>query len=468
VIDGVIGKAGRTMRNGTHAGGITGEIAADGAALTFAKLPADVVELAVQSIMDTLGVALAGAIAPEVELILSLVRAEGAVAKASVIGHDTRLGLRQVALVNGIAAHALDLDDCNLTMQGHASAVVLPVVLALGERHRASGRDLLTAFVVGVEAGCRVGAAMAPGHYDRGFHATGTHGTIAAAAAAARLLDLDPLRTARALSLAASMAAGLKAQFGTMAKPLHAGRAAENWLFAAQLAAARVEARGDVIETEQGYAATHAPHFRPEAAAGGPPETFRIRDNLFKFHAACYGTQGVIEAAAALRARRREVPEAIAAIEIEAAAENAHTCAITHPQNPAEARFSMAHAAALALLGIDTADPSSFAATVAGRDDLARLRGLTSLRFVEGWHIAESRVTLRDHDGRVDAAAAHAGRPGTDLARQRRKLEAKFESLVEALIGAARTRQVLAMIGELPNDGDAASLAAACGSAVKR
>jgi 2-methylcitrate dehydratase PrpD len=459
-LDGSVLNVGLPMSEGDGADGTTRAIARDGTALIFSALPDDVVELALQSILDTLAVALAGSKAEEVGIVLALVREDGNAAQASVIGHGTKLTPKQAALVNGISAHALDFDDCNLTMQGHASAVVLPAVLALGEHYRSSGRDLLTAFVAGVEAGCRVGAAMAPGHYDRGFHATGTHGTIAAAAAAARLLELDPIRTAHAISLAATMAAGLKSQFGTMAKPIHAGRAAENGLFAALLARAGVKARLDAIEAHQGYAATHAPVFQPEAAIDGPPKRFHIRDNLFKFHAACYGTQGVIQAATDVRAQEGFLADKIETIEIEAAVENEHTCAVAHPQTTAEARFSMHQAVAMGLLGIDTADPRAFDPTTA-TTDLQHLRERTAIRFVNGWHIAESRVTVFDRDGRKWSATAHAGQPGVDLLRQRKRLVAKFKSLVEPIAGMEQSARLLASIADLPHLRNVAVLAEA-------
>ena len=116
---------------------------------------------------------------------------EGANPAATLLMHGSKLSVRQAALVNGTAAHALDYDDCNLTMPGHVSAAVLPAVLAMAERQQASGRDLIAAFAAGFETGCSVGAVIAPGHYDRGFHATGTNGTFGAAAGTAWLLKLS-------------------------------------------------------------------------------------------------------------------------------------------------------------------------------------------------------------------------------------------------------------------------------------
>src|SRR6202171_4380820 len=185
-------------------------------------------------------------------------------------------------------------------MPGHPSVAILPRLLALAELKGSSGREVITAFVAGYETACRIGAALQPGHYNLGFHSTATVGCFGAAAACARLLGLDAAATAMALGIAGTQAAGLKSQFGTMCKPFHAGKASHNGLLAARLAARGVSSRPDLVECEQGFALTHGPDFRPEAALAGSPDGFYIRANLFKYHAACYLTHGPIECARAI------------------------------------------------------------------------------------------------------------------------------------------------------------------------
>ena len=202
------------------------------------SLPGPVCELARQCVLDYLGVALAGAQDPLVRILLDEMTEAGGSPQASVIGHSARLPALSAALVNGAAAHALDYDDVHMAMPGHPSVAVLPGLLALAELRGSSGREVITAFVVGYETACRIGAALQPGHYNLGFHSTSTVGSFGAAAACARLLDLDVETTAMALGVAGTQAAGLKSQFGTMCKPFHAGKAAQNGLLAARLAAA--------------------------------------------------------------------------------------------------------------------------------------------------------------------------------------------------------------------------------------
>src|SRR5208282_5374636 len=170
------------------------------------------------------------------------------------------------------------------------------------------GREVVAAFVAGYEIACRIGMALRPGHYNLGFHSTATVGSFGAAAACARLLGLDAETTATALGIAGTQAAGLKSQFGTMCKPLHAGKAAYHGLLAARLAARGFTARPDILECAQGFARTHSPDFNPERALATPPGGFHLRNNLFKYHAACYLTHAPIETARKLRAQHGVTP----------------------------------------------------------------------------------------------------------------------------------------------------------------
>src|SRR5712692_6852533 len=171
--------------NGTK---LTRVLASWASALDYDDLPAPARELARQCVLDYLGVALAGAGDQLVRLLLDELAEAGGAPQAGIIGHQARLPALSAALVNGAAAHALDYDDVNVAIPGHPSVAILPGLLALAELKGASGRELGTAFVAGYETACRIGAALNPGHYGVGFHATGTVGCIGAATACARLL----------------------------------------------------------------------------------------------------------------------------------------------------------------------------------------------------------------------------------------------------------------------------------------
>jgi 2-methylcitrate dehydratase PrpD len=222
------------------------------AALQWGDVPAQALHWAKVGILDTLGVTLAGSREPASRLCaLSLGLGEG---PSLLLGSRQRTSALDAALVNGTASHALDFDDCNNTLGGHPSAPVLPALLALADERSCSGADFVLAYVAGFEVETKIALAVNFHHYQKGWHPTATLGVFGAAAACARLMNLDAEKTACALALAASFAAGIKANFGTMTKPLHVGNSSRNGLLAARLAANGFTANSaSVFEHEQGF-----------------------------------------------------------------------------------------------------------------------------------------------------------------------------------------------------------------------
>jgi len=410
--------------------GVTSLLAERISALRFTDLPAPVVTVARQSLLDWLGVCLAARDEPLVDIISAVARDEGGAPQAALIGRAERVSLLQAALVNGAMGHALDYDDVNA--MGHPTAPVAPVVLALGEKLGASGADVLTAFVAGYEIETRVGLFMGPSHYDRGWHSTATCGAFGAAAAAGRLLGLSPALLAHAFGLAGTQAAGLKCMFGTMSKPLHAGLAAQAGLRAALLAARGFTSNPAVLEAAQGFGDTQSSAPRVSRAFDDPPGGFHLPANLFKHHAACYLTHSTIEAIGALRIAHDLTPQAVSAIRVEVAPTHLKVCDIAEPRTGLECKFSIRTMAALALAGEDTADERLYSDEIAARPDLAHLRALTSVVPTSSGTLAH--VELRLADGRTLRASRDVGVPETDLAEQQARLEAKFVRLARGVV----------------------------------
>src|SRR5215471_13607488 len=350
----------RVMTDGTQAANLTEFLAFRATNLRYDDIPEPARALAKQCVLDYLGVAIAGADDPLVRILLDELAEGGGAPQASIIGHQPRLPVLPAALVNGVAAHALDYDDVNMAMPGHPSVAILPGLLALAELMGSSGRDVITAFVAGYETACCIGAALRPGHYDLGFHSTGTIGAFGAAAACARLLGLDAETTAAALGIAGTQAAGLKSQFGTMCKPFHAGRAAQNGLLAARLAQRGFSSRTDIVECIQGFALTHGPDFTPDAALAAPQAGYHLAANLFKYHAACYLTHAPIECARRLREQHRLVPAMIDGVTVRLDASCDRVCNIPAPADGLQSKFSLRQTVAMALAGVDTASLGAY------------------------------------------------------------------------------------------------------------
>ena len=441
--------------------GLTRAIVRRGLAIRPDAIPAEIADLVRQCVLDTVGVALAGGDDPLVRILAADLAGDGGTGKAGVIGASTRLPVTAAALLNGTMAHALDYDDVNLSMPGHPSVAVLPAVLALAEERGSSGADIMAAFLAGYETACRVGCIISPGHYDvLGFHSTGTVGTFGAAMGCAHLMGLDEERTLHAMGIAATMAAGLKSMFGTMCKPLHAGRAAENGLRAARLAAAGFTARTDSLECTQGFAKTHSADFNPEKALADPAGGWHIRNNLFKYHAACYLTHAGIEAARKIREAHGVDPDRIAAITMRIDTSTDSVCNIPAPTTGLEAKFSLRLTAAMALAGTDTSRLDSYSETVAADPKLVSLRDRISIDFQKGWSYTRTEVDVRLTDQTTLTAIHDAGIPAPDVAHQGRRIAEKFLALASPVLGIARAEALLAAIQTLQAQPDLSAITA--------
>lgn len=337
---------------------------------------------AASAFVDTVACMLAGADDPAPCAACAGVARWGA-GGATVAGTPHRLAAPWAALVNGTAAHALDYDDILEISNAHVSAVLVPALLALGQERDADGAACVDAFIVGVEVMARLGEALNTAHYFRGWHTTSTLGAPAAAAACARLLRLDAGRTTAALSLATSLSSGSKRQFGTMAKPLHAGLAAKNGIMAAALAESGITAAADAYEGARGFADLFAgvPRERLEAAVGdfnGPPAI--ERHGLWqKVYPCCGSVHRPLDALLDMRGDGALRLQEVAGIDALVAEVEMHNLPYTAPADAMQARFSLPYLLASALvdgrLALD-----AFTADALARPDVRALIPMIRMR----------------------------------------------------------------------------------------
>ena len=429
----------------TH--GLTRALAEQARALTLAEIPETTRAWARQCVLDYIACGIAGASDELTEILLAEMREQGGKEAASLLGHTGRLPAASAAIVNGAAAHALDFDDVNLAMPGHPSVAILPGLLALAEERGASGAAVLTAFVAGYELQCRVGRVISPGHYDvLGFHSTATVGSFGAAAACSHLLGLNGEQFATALGIAGTQAAGLKSMFGTMCKPLHAGKASYHGLMAAKLAARGFTSRTDVLECGQGFAKTHSPDFNPERAMETPVGGWYIQSNLFKYHAACYMVHSSIESARKLRDLHGVTPDRVERIRVQLEEACDRICNIPAPKTGLEAKFSVRLATAMGLSGIHTGRLSTYSAEVATNPALTAIRDKVELDFRTGIPNTFAEIELLLTDGTILTARHDSGIPSDDVTDQGRRLEEKFHALVEPVLGSNRSSALISDI----------------------
>jgi 2-methylcitrate dehydratase PrpD len=325
------------------------------AALRFDDLPPQAVYWSKIAVLDTLGVALAGAseAAPRmVEDVLGLNVNGG---PSLIFGSKRRAGCLDAALVNATAAHALDFDNTAAHLGGHASATMVPALIAAGEAFGASGRDLLLAHAAGYETGARIGRGVNYYHTEKGWHPTATLGVFAVTAACARLLRLSVTEIETALALSTSLAAGTKANFGTMTKPLHAGQCARGGLLAALLARQGFTANPEAFEHKQGFFNIfNGPgNYDTTRILEGWGEPFDIVSPgaSYKLYPCCYSTHSAVEAALNL-ARQQGLfrPLALARVDIRMPAQRLAYTDRADPASALDAKFSVQYCVACALL----------------------------------------------------------------------------------------------------------------------
>jgi 2-methylcitrate dehydratase PrpD len=442
------------------AAGLTGTTAALAGRLTglaWSDLTPEAATVAKQCLLDWLGVSIAARGEPLVQILLAEFADEG---ESTIIGSRRRGRLHDAVLINGALSHALDFDDVITAMNGHPTVPVAPVALGLAESMGASGREALLAFIAGVETECQVGRLLGPSHYAKGWHATATLGTFGAMAAAAKLMALDDSQTRHAFGLAGTQAAGLKSVFGTMSKPLHAGKAAQNGLMAARLAARGFTSDTDILDSDQGFAAVESTTVNREAALAEAPQGFYVCDALFKYHAACYLTHNVIEATARLRVANALDAARVEAVRVHVNQGHMGVCNIAEPRTGLECKFSLRMTTALALAGEDTFQDTLFSDQTATRDDLVALRRrVTVTPDAMG---PGSTVEIALKDGRTLAETVDVARPVRDLAAQQAKLEHKFRHLTEPALGAVAASEIIAICRDLEGAPNLAGLMALC------
>jgi len=414
--------------------------------------------VAKQCLLDWLGVSLAGRREPLVDILTEELAPADDPGGCTLLGRGRRAPLTTAVLINGAMGHALDFDDV-ITAMGHPTAPVAPAVLGLAEALGVSGAKAVAAFIAGVEAECRVARLLGPSHYAKGWHGTATFGSFGAAAAAAHLLDLDEDRLLHAFGIAGTQAAGLKSVFGTMSKPLHAGKAAQNGVLAARLAARGFTSDTDILGSAQGFAATQSTTVNPAAAFEARPTPWVV-DALFKYHAACYLTHDTIEAANALRLRTPFAARAVESVRVEVHATHMGVCNIQAPRTGLECKFSLRMTCAMALAGENTFDEALFTDATATREDLVALRDRITVTPTRSG--AGSSVHVRLKDGREVSRTVDVAIPERDLDAQQARLEAKFRHLTRDALTAEAGDAVVGLCRRLDREPDVGALLRAC------
>ena len=419
-------------------------------------LSPEVSRAARRTLLNVIGTAVSAAGSPAVTVLMRAAADQGGTGAASVPGMTRTLDPYWGALVTGTAAHLDDFDDTHLATVIHPGAAALATVLSLVPETDPSGAALLAAFAVGCEAQLRIGNAISPAHYDHGWHITGTCGVFGAAVAASALLGLDAEAAGRALSLAATMTAGHREAFGSMTKPLHAGKAAANGVLAARLAAAGLAGPADPLGPGGVLEVLAAQVHRDALRGPGPVRGWELELNTFKTYPCGVVAHPAMDAAITASAQIAD-PAEITGGTVRCNPLVPELMGEPQPEDGLRSRFSARHGVAVGLL-YGRAGLAEFSDEVATSPQVARLRGLIALEPDPGVarDAAVLRISLRSGgpvEVRVEHARGSVARPLTDG-----ELLEKVRALVAPVLGEAAADRIRAAVDRLPGAPDTSGL----------
>ncbi len=395
-----------------------------------------------RTFINWLGCAVGAAHHETAQAALAAVQVLQPAPQATVLGRSERVDMASAALINGISSHTFDFDDTHLKTIIHPAGPVASAVLALAEHTGASGRELIDALVLGIDVSCRVGNAMYPDHYDRGWHITGSTGTVGAAAACARLLKLDVHQTAMALGIAASQPVGMREQFGTMTKPFHPGAAARAGLMSALLAQHGYTASPKALEAPRGMMQTISTKNDWNEITHELGQRFEIGFNTYKPFACGIVIHPAIDAATQLR-EQGVTPEQVERIEMKVHSLVLELTGKKEPADGLQAKFSVYHGVA-AGLSFGRASEEEYDDAIVNRADMVALRRKVVATVDNAIDEASVDLTAVLADGRrvhvfVEHAIGSLQRPLTTT-----QLEAKFSGMADAVLGRERCRALMA------------------------
>jgi 2-methylcitrate dehydratase PrpD len=420
----------------------------------------EVEEQAHRTFANWVGCAIGPATHETIEAALAAVQELAPSAQASLLGRREKVDIANAALLNGISSHTFDFDDTHLKTIIHPAGPVASAALALGEHIGASGRDVIDALVIGIEVFCRVGNAVYPDHYDRGWHITGSTGMLGSAAACARLLKLDVTQTRMALGIAASQPVGLREQFGTMTKPLHPGAAAKAGLMAALMAKHGFTASSRALEAPRGLLQVFSDKTDWAEVTENLGQSWEIALNTYKPFACGIVIHPSIDGCVQLRNAH-----ALTGGQIEKVTIKVHSLVLEltgkkTPRTGLESKFSVYHSCAVGLL-FGQAGEHEYTDHVVGLPEVLALRGRVEAIVDDSIDEASADVTVLTTDGRslhlfVEHAIGSLERPMSEA-----QLKAKFVDQSAPVIGAERANQAWLVARNLAQQADLTPLLAA-------
>ena len=423
-----------------------------------ADIPETVKREACRTLLNYAGVAVGGSRHETVARAIAALAPFSGKPEANLLGRNERFDILHAALINGISSHIFDYDDTHLKTIIHPAGPVVSSALALAQHKPVTGAEFLHAVILGMETECRIGNAVFPSHYDMGWHITGSCGVFGSAAACGKLLGLNEQQLRWALGMAASQPVGLKIQFGSMTKSFHPGRAAQNGLTAALLAAQNFTADGTALEGKDGWAQALSRSVKWQEVTEGLGSRFEAALNTYKPFACGIVTHPAIDAAIRLRNQNKLDPGDIASVQLHA---NPLVLSLTGKKEPhtgLEGKFSIYHCIAVGLI-FGAAGERQFQDAVVRDARLVALRRRVTVQTDSAVDPSQCDLAVTLKDGRVfkrhiQNAIGSLKNPMSDKA-----LEAKFFDLTDGILPPDQARRLADKCRSIEKSPDAGSLA---------
>ena len=409
--------------------------------VTYDHLPEKVIEQGKKCFLDWLGVALAGSTYPIADIMAELNGDLGGKKQATFLGRGIKGNLLNTSLANGTISHVLDFDDTHTGSFCHVSCAIMPVIFTLGEYLHTSGKDCLAAFVAAFETSSRVGMAIAPGHYNAGWHTTSTLGRLGAAVASGKLLGLDEQQTRRALGIGATQAGGFQVVFGTMCKPLHAGKAAMDGLLSAMLAKKGFDSPENILDVPKGFCGMFSEKSAFDKALSGLGESYEIMNNSFKPYASCLFTHSPIDAALDLRDSHSISPDEIEKVHCRVAPLATEVAGRLEPKTALEGKFSIYYAVAVALAEGEVGE-DKFTDERMRDANLFAFQKKVSLEEDADFDNITAELTIKMQDGSEYTKKVLSPKGGPENPLSSPELERKFRALAGMVLSERKVEKL--------------------------
>lgn len=453
---------------------LTEEVGAFIARTSYGSVPPAVMERAKEAIVDGLGVMLAGSRSPGAAILRGYYGGLGASGKTTLVGSQATLPVPMAAAVNGLSGHADDYDDTQISSRPdrvyglltHPTVPVLAAALAVAEERKATGRELLTALVVGVEVSCKIAEAINPRHYTGGFHSTGTIGIFGAAASAAWLLGLSAEECRHALGIAASKSAGIRVAFGTMTKPYHAGAAAEGGVVAAQLAGQGFRTDSNALDGPWGFFQVAGGGCDPEQLRGQLGNPYSLVDPGVSIKPYPCGSLAhpTMDALLDLVREHDVAPQDVRGIRLGTSSNVLNALRYPAPVNYLEAKFSIPFCLAVIVMK-RRAGIQEFTDPVVKDPEVGRMMGLVNAYLhpgieAQGFQRIRSLVEVGLKDGRTLAREASTSRGTPERPLTRAELEEKLTQCAQGAISTQKAQRISRVVYSIEGLNDLRELTA--------